>query len=110
MLSTIKRGLCLVSRYILPIYSPIIPIEIKISDPIPQTDTIKLDHPEVVWLVKNFINTYISIEMLAINIKTPIYVIRRIGLIFIDVIPSHAKETIFFIEYLLLPAMRLDRE
>ena len=76
-------------------YSPIIPIAIRIRDPIPQTDTIKLDQPTIVWLEKNLINTYINIAMLAINIKKPIYVRKRMGLIFIDVIPSHANETIF---------------
>ena len=88
-------GLCFTSRYILPIYSPIIPRHISCIPPRKQRVDIKLAQPERVLPKKNPITTQIIKIKLNKDTTNPNSVINLSGLVLKLVIPSTAKANIF---------------
>ena len=90
----------------MPIYSPIIPSDNRISPPIPHKDITILVQPATVLPNAQTTKKYINIIMLTENTNTPSVVIILIGFTLHDVIPSTAKDSIFLSGYLDSPAKR----
>ena len=86
-------GRCLVSRYILPMYSPITPRQRSWMKHMIHT---VLAHPDTVFPSKSPMTAHIIPIKLRKAIRTPNMVIIRIGLTERLVIPSKASASIFF--------------
>lgn len=89
-------GLCFTSKYIFPIYSPIIPKDKSCTPLTKQTMHVMLAHPATVLPRMAEIKAHRTPKKLiaAIIIPNPVIILK--GFTERLVIPSTAKETIFF--------------
>ena len=85
------------------------PRDKRIRPPMAQTETLRNVHPATVAPMACRTSEYTRIARLNRKMTTPSVVIIRIGSIESDVMPSMAKEIIFFSGYLLSPANRSAR-
>ena len=103
------NGRLLTSMNILPIYSPTIPIDIRIRLPKNHIDNIMEGQPLMALPVKYAISTHIPTNRSKIRNINPVMKMNLIGLEVNDVIPSIEKLSIFTRGYFVLPVARALR-